>query len=137
MSLPTFTIDDIISWNPCVEFQRPVLASLLGEGPITALAILTEQARMPDGSSPSMQDRLWSIMRAETVTTDGLAALDAWVTSQFASIDAATTGGQNCKNQWPQPTEFRRAVMLSDLMRHETGSDAAFVSGISEILNGI
>lgn len=129
MTLPTFTIDDILSWNPCQGYGRPTLVELLGEGPLTAFNILALQI--------PVQDRLWVIVRPEVVGEAGVAAIDAWAVEMFNQIPATTISGENCKNNWPQPTEFQRVVMLSELLRHETGSDDSFLSEILSILEGI
>lgn len=129
MSLPTFTIDDILSWNPCEGYDRPTLVILLGGGPISALNIL-------DLMIP-IQDRMWVICREAVVGGDGLATLDAWVTSRFDEIEATTLEGQNCKNNWPRPDEFQRASMLAAFMGYETGSDAQFVDEIRIVLEGV
>lgn len=129
MSLPTFTIDDILAWNPCQGYERPALVELLGESSLTALDILA--LAIP------VQDRLWVIIRDAVVGESGVVSIDTWAIGRFDQISATTIGGENCKAQWPQPTEFRRAVLLSELMRHETGSDDAFVAELLSILEGI
>ena len=129
MTLPLITIDNIIAWNPCAEYGRARLEEFFGVDPFNALDILNKTG--------PMQDKLFSIMREETLGVSGLAQVDAWICAQFAATPALTISGQNCKNNWPQPTEFRRAVMLSDLMRHETGSDTAFESQLRTALEAI
>ena len=129
MTLPTFTIDDILSWNPCSGYDRPVLVGLLGEGAITALDILNLDI--------PTQDKMWVICRGAVVGEEGLAALDAWATARFDEIPATTLDGQNCKNNWPRPDEFQRASTLSALLEHETGSDTQFITEIRAVLEGL
>lgn len=129
MTLPLITIDNIIAWNPCAEYGRARLEEFFGVDPFNALDILSK-------TGPS-QDKLFSIMREETLGVSGLAQVDEWVCTQFTATPALTISGQNCKNNWPQPTEFQRAVMLSDLMRHETGSDTAFEAQLRLLLEGM
>ncbi len=138
MTLPTVTIDTLLNHpeGVCPQYTRENLEMLL-PAEFTAIDILTRDSRFPDGSSPTVQDRLYSIVRADVITPEGLATVDQWVTNRFGETSAATVSGQNCKNNWPQPTEFRRAVMLSELLRHETGNDDLFVSEILSVLEGI
>lgn len=138
MALPTVTIETLLDHpeGVCPQYTRENLEILL-PAEFTAVDILTRDSHFPDGSSPTVQDRLYSIVRADVITPEGLETVDQWVVGRFAEIPAVTVGGQNCKNNWPQPTEFRRAVMLSELMRHETGNDDLFVSEILSVLEGI
>lgn len=129
MALPLITVNTIISWNPCIEYNRTRLEEGLGTGEFNALSIL--------GSDAPMQDKLWSITRTECITEAGAEALDNWVLSKFGQTPATTVSGENCKNNWPQPTLFRRASMLADLLRYETGSDAEFSAGLTSILESI
>lgn len=129
MALPLITIDTIISWNPCIEYNRTRLEEGLGTGGFNALHILA-------GDAP-MQDKLWSITRPECITEPGVELLDSWVLGKFDQTPATSVPSENCKNNWPQPTAFRRASMLADLLRYETGSDDEFTAGLTAILEGI
>ena len=129
MTLPTFTIDDILSWNPCEEYNRVKLASVFGEGAFSLFDVLNAPI--------DIQDRLWVIVRTETLGSEGLEAVDAWVTARFDEIPATTLDGQNCKNNWPRPDEFQRASTLSALLEHETGSDTQFITEIRAVLEGL
>lgn len=129
MTLPLITVDSILSWNPCEEYDRAKLASVFGEGEFSLFDVLHADL--------DLQDRLWAIVRIETLGNEGLEAVDAWVMEQFDLMDATTLEGENCKANWPQPSEFRRAALLSSLMFHETGSDNAFMAGLATVLEGL
>lgn len=131
MALPLITIDTIISWNPCIEYSRGVLVERLGTGEFNALYVLNAPA------PAEMQDRLWVIVRPESITEAGVELVDAWVLSKFDQTSATSVPSENCKNSWPQPTVFRRTSMLADLLRYETGSDDEFTAGLTAILEGI
>ena len=139
MALPIVTVDTLLN-HPnglCSQYTREALEILLPLPEFTAIDILTRPSTFPDGSSPTVQDRLYSVMREDVITPAGVETVDQWVMERFAGIEATTVGSQNCKNNWPQPTPFQRAVMLSDLMRYETGSDTAFTSELLAILESI
>jgi len=108
-----------------------VLVERLGTGEFNALYVLNAPA------PAEMQDRLWVIVRPESITEAGVELVDAWVLSKFDQTSATSVPSENCKNSWPQPTVFRRTSMLADLLRYETGSDDEFTAGLTAILEGI
>lgn len=139
MPLPIITVDTLMA-HPggiCAEYTRELTQSFFTSTEFTAMEILSGSIPRPDGTQVPLQDRLYQILRPEVIPAASLAEFDDWVLGQFGSLTAVTTPGLNCKSQWPQPTPFRRAVMLAELMRHELGSDAEFIAALTSFLEAI
>lgn len=139
MTLPTITVDTLMSHpdGVCAEYTRELTQTFFETAEFTAMEILTGSTPRPDGTQVPLQDRLYQILRPEVITAESLAEFDAWVVVEFETVTPVTLPGQNCQAQWPQPTPFRRAVLLAELMRHELGSDAGFVAALTSFLGAI